>query len=152
MFAMSPRAGRIVALLASALVVLVVGVAPAGATSPCAKKVLADWFDNSRIDGVYALHCYQEAIDAVPPEIRDYSDAQDVIAQAMRKQTGRHVAISAPSPGSTKDQTPVTPPIVNTSAPSSVPLPLYVLGGIALALLAAGGVGYVSRRRRVDDE
>jgi hypothetical protein len=70
----------------------------------------------------------------------------------MRKQTGRHVAISAPSPGSTKDEAPVTPPIVNTSAPSSVPLPLYILAGIALALLAAGAVGYVSRRRRVDDE
>jgi hypothetical protein len=148
---MSPRSGRVVVLLASALVLLAVGVAPAGATSPCAKKVLADWFDNSRIDGVYPLHCYQEAIDAVPSEIRDYSDAQDVIAQAMRKATGRHVAISAPGP-STKNETPSTAPVVNTSAPSSVPLPLYVLAGIAFALLAAGAVGYVSRRRHADDE
>jgi hypothetical protein len=35
---------------------------------------------------------------------------------------------------------------VDTSGPSSVPLPLLILGGLALLLLAAGGVGYLSRR------
>jgi LPXTG-motif cell wall-anchored protein len=29
-----------------------------------------------------------------------------------------------------------------------VPVPLLVLGGLSLALLAAGGLGYVSRRRQ----
>jgi len=45
-------------------------------------------------------------------------------------------------------------PDVDTSGPSSVPIPLLVLGGMSLALLAAGGLGYLSRRRqtaRVDD-
>ena len=32
---------------------------------------------------------------------------------------------------------------VDTSGPSSVPLPLLILGGLALLLLAAGGVGYL---------
>ena len=41
----------------------------------------------------------------------------------------------------------VAPPI-DTSGPSSVPVPLLVLGGLSLALLAAGGLGYVSRRRQ----
>ena len=35
---------------------------------------------------------------------------------------------------------------VDTSGPSSLPIPLLVLGGLALLLLAAGGVGYLSRR------
>ena len=39
---------------------------------------------------------------------------------------------------------------------SSVPIPLLVLGGMSLALLAAGGLGYLSRRRQAaegqDDE
>jgi hypothetical protein len=35
---------------------------------------------------------------------------------------------------------------VDTSGPSSVPVPLLVLGGLALLLLAAGGAGYLSRR------
>jgi hypothetical protein len=35
---------------------------------------------------------------------------------------------------------------VDTSGPSSLPIPLLILGGLALLLLAAGGVGYLSRR------
>ena len=35
---------------------------------------------------------------------------------------------------------------VDTSGPSSVPIPLLILGGLALLLLAAGGAGYLSRR------
>ena len=45
-------------------------------------------------------------------------------------------------------------PTVNTSSPSSVPIPLLVLGGMSILLLAAGGLGYLSRRRqsaRADD-
>ena len=48
-------------------------------------------------------------------------------------------------------------PGVDTSSPSSVPIPLLVLGGMSIVLLAAGGIGYVSRRRQaaqadVDDD
>ena len=39
-------------------------------------------------------------------------------------------------------------PEVDTTGPSSVPIPLVVLGGMSLALLAAGGLGYLSRRRQ----
>jgi hypothetical protein len=35
---------------------------------------------------------------------------------------------------------------VDTSGPSSLPIPLLILGGLALLLLAAGGIGYLSRR------
>ncbi len=40
----------------------------------------------------------------------------------------------------------VAAPGVDTSGPSSVPIPLIILGGLALLLLAAGGAGYLSRR------
>ena len=43
----------------------------------------------------------------------------------------------------------MTPP-VDTSSSTAVPIPILVLGGMSLALLAAGGIGYVSRRRRED--
>ena len=43
---------------------------------------------------------------------------------------------------------PQATPDVDTSGPSSVPIPLLVLGGMSLALLAAGGLGYLSRRRQ----
>ena len=32
-----------------------------------------------------------------------------------------------------------------------MPIPLLVLGGMSLALLAAGGLGYLSRRRHAAD-
>jgi hypothetical protein len=37
---------------------------------------------------------------------------------------------------------------VNHSSPSSVPLPLIVLGALALLLVAAGGVGLIAKRRQ----
>jgi hypothetical protein len=37
---------------------------------------------------------------------------------------------------------------LNPSSPSSVPVPLLVLGGLALVLVAAGGVGLVLKRRQ----
>jgi hypothetical protein len=39
-------------------------------------------------------------------------------------------------------------PAVDTSSPSSVPIPLLVLGGMSILLLGAGGLGYLSRRRQ----
>jgi len=40
---------------------------------------------------------------------------------------------------------------LNTSSPSSVPLPLIVLGALALLLVAAGAAGIVAKRRRGRD-
>jgi hypothetical protein len=37
---------------------------------------------------------------------------------------------------------------VNHSSPSSVPLPLIVLGALALLLVAAGGIGLLAKRRQ----
>jgi hypothetical protein len=126
--------------------------APAGASTPCAKKILADWLDNSQINGRYPLHCYPEAIDAIPSEIRDYSDAEDVIALAFHSAGGRRLAIHK----SDRQRLPRTPPEaisnLDTSAPTAFPLPLLVLSGMSLALVAAGAVGYVSRRRRAAEE
>ena len=57
---------------------------PASAATACGKKVLADWFDNGRIDRLYPLNCYEEAIDAIPDDLRDYADAEDVITRALQ--------------------------------------------------------------------
>jgi hypothetical protein len=154
---------------------------PADAATACGKKVLADWFDNGRIDRLYPLNCYEEAIDAIPDDLRDYADAEDVITRALQAALNNKLAPGgadptpndddpkAPggkSPNDPSDPTdPSNPsdpsdpdqqatPDVDTSGPSSVPIPLLVLGGMSLLLLAAGGAGYISRRRnaaRTDD-
>jgi hypothetical protein len=162
------RAFPTLVVLALSLVVALGAASPARAATPCGKKVLGDWFDNGRIDRLYPLNCYEEAIDAIPPDIRDYADAQDVITRAL--QAALHGKLAT---GSSKDPSPdgtgtngganggtgsaQGAPGVDTSSPSSVPIPLLVLGGMSIVLLAAGGIGYFSRRRQaaeadVDDE
>lgn len=168
-----------VAVLAAAFVALSLAT-PAGAATSCGQKVLADWFDNGRIDRLYPLHCYEEAIDAIPSDIRDYADAEEVISRALQSALRGDLnkggcdpspdgspndckggAGGGPGPGGTGNAGPggtgggsEAIPNVDTSDPSSVPVPLLVLGGLSLALLAAGGLGYLSRRRHavaVDD-
>jgi hypothetical protein len=113
--------------------------------------VLKDWSDNSRIDGTYPLHCYQDAIDGLPQDLRDYSDAIDVIGRAFHEAGGRNLAVTKePQKQPNEKETPSST-LTSSSSPTSLPVPLLVLGGVALALLAAGGYGYVSRRRRTDE-
>jgi len=165
----------LVAVLASAFVALSL-TGTAAAATPCGKKVLADWFDNGRIDRLYPPHCYEEAIDAIPADLRDYADAEEVITRALQSSLRGDLAPGGrdPTPGNdgsdgkggsdgtggsggsggsgdSSDNSgdgPQAAPEVDTSGPSSVPVPLLVLGGLSLALLAAGGLGYVSRRRQ----
>ncbi len=46
----------------------------------------------------------------------------------------------------TDTETSLKPLSTDTSGPSSVPIPLVVLGGVAVLLLAAGSAGYLRRR------
>jgi hypothetical protein len=80
------RLSRLV--LAAALVVLGVpatGVVGAGAASDCGERVIADWRDG-RIDGVYELRCYEEAVEALPEDVRAYSSAADDIRRALQEE------------------------------------------------------------------
>ena len=163
----------VVALSAAATLVV---ASPAGAATPCGKKVLADWYDNGRIDRLYPLNCYEEAIDAIPDDLKPYADAEDVITRALQAalrgeldEGGRDPTPNDDDPvdpgsgnkgnngndggddgsgGTGSGENPQAAPDVDTSGPSSVPIPLLVLGGLSIALLAAGGLGYVSRRRQ----
>ena len=61
-----------------ALLVAAFGAAPAGAasTASCAKQVIADWYDNNRVDRIYPLRCYRQAIKLLPVDVRVYSGAE----------------------------------------------------------------------------
>lgn len=152
------------ALLASVVAALTLpGTAMATA---CGDKVLADWFDNGRIDRLYDLHCYEEAIDAIPADLRDYANAEEIISRALQAAVGGDLDVGGPdpTPGDSGDGNgpgglpgpgdpenpngdPNAAPEVDTTGISSVPIPLIVLGGMSIALLGAGGLGYLSRRR-----
>jgi hypothetical protein len=164
-----PRA----ALAALAAIVLVATAALAFAPAApakaktCADQVVDDWYDNQRVDRLYPLHCYREAIAGLPLDITDYSDAKEAIlraltyAQAGEGDPGPNARPAKNSPikpitfrntsgiWTQVDVTPTQaagPEQTNTAGPSSVPIPLIVLAGLAGILLLAGGAGYVARR------
>jgi hypothetical protein len=143
------RLAALVAALVSALVsALVVASGSAFAAPSCADAILADWLDNSRIDRVYALPCYEAAIDSIPDDLKDYTDAADVIARAFQSVSGRRLERGLEGPVTPGSTPPGDVPDVDTTSSTAVPVPILVLAGMSAALLAAGGFGYLSRRRR----
>jgi hypothetical protein len=161
-------------LLVAALATLLVVAAPAAAAKSCGRAVIDDWYDDGRVDGTYALHCYDDAIDSLPRDVRDYSSAKEDIQRALQARLRGEDSPPArtdPTPGSPDDpDTPVSngdddpgettgtppgggddggseaaPPLDAESA-SSIPIPLLILAGLALLLVAGGSAGYVIRR------
>ena len=144
------------------------------ADQSCAKQVIADWYDNGRVDRIYELQCYRDAVKALPVDVRDYSSAKDDILRALLfAQQGKTDPGDGPGAGSGGNGgsgggtggggtgsggtggggtgggggTPTTPTRVDTAGPSSIPVPLLVLAGLATLLLALGAAGYLTRRR-----
>jgi hypothetical protein len=155
-----------VAVVLAAFVSVLIATAPAGAAGSCGRQVIDDWYDDGRIDGSYKLHCYDDAIEILPRDVRDYSSAKEDIERALQAKLRGEPAPPAstdPSPSGTDpvDTTPTTTtpatnpptddggpeasPPVGESA-SSVPVPLLILAGLALLLVAGGSAGYLIRR------
>jgi hypothetical protein len=165
------RALTLAGLVAALAAIFVALTLPTAAmASKCGDKVLADWFDNGRIDRLYDLNCYEEAIDSIPSDLRDYANAEEIINRALQAAVDGELAEGGPdpspddgSPGGTPGGTPGSDPNnpnapggeaapdVDTSGISSVPIPLIVLALMSVALLTAGGLGYL-RRRHVEAE
>jgi len=129
------------AVLAGVLAVVVLGDTATAAAS-CRQQLIADWSDNGRVDRIYPLDCYQQAIEAMAPDIRDYTDAQETIelalTMAVRKKSGAKPATPTRSLAAARS--------VDTRGSAPVPLPLVALGALGVAALAAGGVTYAGRR------
>jgi len=192
------------ALAGAALVAGLLAVAsaqPAAAATPCWKTLLNDWYDG-RIDNVYPVHCYQDTLKHLPPDVSVYSSARDDILRALQsakeklKTKKETVTPNTPVPaqttttpsgqsatttttaaasgggssGSGGGSAPKAPDAgggtnttgspgrqtdkglsgvaqqLNPSSPSSVPVPLIVLGGLAVLLVAAGAAGLIAKR------
>ncbi|HEX9141306.1 MAG TPA: hypothetical protein VF833_03690 [Gaiellaceae bacterium] len=70
------------AFIAAALAALAV-CGSAAATPDCASRLLADWRDG-RMDRVYPVDCYREALASLPEDLRIYSSAETDITRAMQ--------------------------------------------------------------------
>jgi hypothetical protein len=134
------------------------------AVTPCWKTLLNEWY-GGRIAHVYPIHCYQDAINHLPTDVSVYSSARDDIERALALAIAHKKNPKAPLPtitssgadghkgttgvpGNKSPSGPIPNAIKNSSpgGATSFPLPLIILGGLALFLLAAGAVGLIVRR------
>jgi hypothetical protein len=143
----------------AATLALTVTAAPASAKTPCWKNVIGDWYRDGRVDGIYPISCYQQAIQHLPQDVLSYADAESEIRRAMldrlrhkdeptSRRSKRSVAPLTFSKGGEPPKGLVSRLIdkIGPSNADSVPLPLLVLAGIAFLLLAAAGASFVARR------
>ena len=163
---------RRLTVLAAALLVTMAGVlalsSQASAAKPCWEQVIDDWLDNGRIDGVYSSRCLEQARENLPEDIRAYSDIEEKIDAVLQANSRTPASVGGVTKQSTKPNLtqaeaeeltnsvaqgeenadgPISEAINtgNTSA-DSVPVPLMILVGLALVLLAAGAAGFGHRK------
>ena len=146
---------------------LMVGAKPAAAKTPCWKQVVNDWVEDSRIDRTYPRHCYSEALKNVPNDVKDYSSFEEDIQSALQRVSrvnrslsgtgaaARHSRRSRRGVSARADEAEPRPEYFKQAfdklgprEADSMPIPLMIMAGLALLLVAAGAGGLVTRRFR----
>jgi hypothetical protein len=147
----------------------------AAANEPCWQTLINDWYDG-RIDRVYDVDCYRQALVHMPEDVAQYSSLRDDISRALQAAiatqggnggsggTGSGTGSSSVSAfhggpkagilaaaaleGRQGSDGPIPQAIgaLGSSSADSVPLPLIVLGSLAILLLLLGSAGFVARR------
>jgi hypothetical protein len=156
-------------LLALAGLVALSVPATATAAKPCWRLIVDDWYDNEHIDGNYSRACYREADENIPQDLRDYSDLPGEIQRArlrdlrvQRDEAGSEqetrqlqgagpvdAGDDEPTGGSGNSGDGFIGEALDELGPSSAdsaPIPLLVLAGLALLLVAAGAAGVLTRK------
>jgi hypothetical protein len=156
----------LVAAMAIAGGVFGVGKAEARSSSVCSKALIHDWYVDGRVDKTYPVHCYREALKDIPEDQLIYGTLRDDLNRALQATIRKHngkVGPNTPVPG-WNDKNGAGPPIngggggkgggffhwlAGTLGPSTadtIPIPLLVLGGLALTLILAAAVSFFARR------
>jgi hypothetical protein len=125
----------------------------AAAAKPCWRQVVDEWTTKQRVSTTYPITCYDQALDNLPRDLADYTDAYDQIANARQDalQEDRRPSVvgagaSDDDPGGS-DGGPLGDALgVGNGDSSSIPLPLIILGALAGLLMAAGGAGLLARK------
>jgi hypothetical protein len=161
----------LVATVAAALLAALAVTATAGAAVPCRDRIFNDWYHDGRVASSYPTSCYRDALKHIPADARIYSSLASDIKSAMLASLSRQHGKPAPkevghglraldlvadrskpvSPDGGTQQSRTsqggTPsaaanvPVADASHGGGVPLPILVLGGLALMLAAAGAIG-----------
>jgi hypothetical protein len=164
-----------ICIAACAVLALGAGRAPAASDSTCWQRVLHDWFVDGRIDGTYPPKCLNQAMGHLGPDAQQYSSFQDEARRALaadrrwqrdhpKRRAHYNLGIAGRGGGDGKTGPPTlhpngggghpsaSGPVGNLfsktqpSDPTSVPVPLLVLGGVAALLLLAAAASFAARR------
>jgi hypothetical protein len=151
--------------------------APVGhAAVPCRDRIYNEWYASGKISTNYPVACYRDALKHIPADAQVYSSLDSDIKRALQAAVDRststdpsripssvgsgHISpIASQTKGAVTTKTSSPPNGSGSSAVASattgdsssgLPTPVIILGGVALALAAAGlvgtGVRYVRRR------
>jgi hypothetical protein len=136
-----------VTVLVGAFGVLGLAAAPesASATPACWRQVINEWVATDHVSSNYPLHCYREAIAHVPEDLRVYSSIVDDITAALQGGVRTTQAHNGP-PTTAASRTPSASVFSAQRTWNSLPLPVLILAGLSVALMAAGAAGLISRR------
>lgn len=149
----------LIPILAVAAIAATFGVGTAQA-SRCSAALIHDWYVDGRVDQTYAVHCYQEALKDIPEDQLVYGTLRDDLTRALqsaiRDNNGTFdpdlmvPGAAGPGGGNGGDKGDGffhwLAKALGPDTADSIPVPLLVLGGLALALMAAAGVSFFARR------
>jgi hypothetical protein len=144
----------------AATAALAFGVGSASAKS-CGAAVIQDWYVDGTIDGQYPAQCYREALARTPDQAKIYSDLPEQLDRGLRAAVAREArsntlgtkkTITQPTPSRQPQAHKPNGPIqrvlgeLGPDRADAIPIPLMILAGAAVLLIAAGAVSVIVRR------
>jgi len=158
----------LIATMALAGGVLGAGKAEARTFSTCSDALIHDWYVDGRVDKTYPVHCYREALKDIPEDQLIYGTLRDDLNRALQSVIRKHngkVGPNTPVPGANDKNGGIGPlgggnngggkggglfgwlaDKLGPSTADTIPIPLLVLGGLALTLMLAAAVSFFARR------
>ena len=146
---------RVICAALAAVAALAFGAGSASAKS-CGNAVINDWYVDGTIDARYPAKCYRQALSKVTDQMRIYSDLPEQLERGLRSAVtrahvlGTQTTITQPSRSTQghKRSGPIQRVLgeLGPDRADSIPIPLMILGGVALLLIAAGAASAVVRR------
>jgi hypothetical protein len=152
------------------LVLAAFGVPSAAhAAVPCRDRIYNDWYVDGKIATSYPIACYRDALKHIPPDAQIYSNLSQDIHSAMQaalaaehgktvpaevgkgektksQAKGSHAVnqqqtVASPTSSTPDSSTTIAASETSSSGSSGLPLPIIVLGALAILLAAVGAAG-----------